>query len=44
VNVFLLGRLDRRYGDRAFHVHRTRETRPVAASWAKRAHTGMMNA
>jgi len=25
-------------------VHLTREGRPVAASWAKRAHTGMMNA
>lgn len=41
---WLLGRLDRRFGDRAFYVHLTRETRPVAASWAKRAHTGMMNA
>ncbi len=40
----LLGRLDRRFGDRAFYLHLTRETRPVAASWAKRAHTGMMNA
>jgi hypothetical protein len=41
---WLLGRLDRRFGDRAFYVHLTRETGPVAASWAKRAHTGMMNA
>ncbi len=41
---WLLGRLDRRFGDRAFYVHLTRETRPVAASWATRAHTGMMNA
>jgi hypothetical protein len=41
---WLLGRLDRRFGDRAFYVHLTRETRTVAASWAKRAHTGMMNA
>jgi hypothetical protein len=41
---WLLGRLDRRFGDRAFYVHLTRATRPVAASWAKRAHTGMMNA
>ena len=41
---WLLGRLDRRFGDRAFYVHLTRETHPVAASWAKRAHTGMMNA
>jgi hypothetical protein len=41
---WLLGRLDRRFGDRAFYVHLTRDTRPVAASWAKRAHTGMMNA
>jgi len=41
---WLLGRLDRRFGDRAFYVHLTREVRPVAASWAKRAHTGMMNA
>ncbi len=42
--AWLLGRLDRKYGDRAFYVHLTRETGPVAASWAKRAHTGMMNA
>jgi len=41
---WLLGRLDQRFGDRAFYVHLRRETRPVAASWAKRAHTGMMNA
>ncbi len=41
---WLLGRLDRRFADSAFYVHLTRETRPVAASWAKRAHTGMMNA
>ena len=41
---WLLGRLDRRFGDRAFYVHLTRATRPVAESWAKRAHTGMMNA
>jgi hypothetical protein len=41
---WLLGRLDRRFGDRAFYVHLTRETRTVAESWAKRAHTGMMNA
>jgi hypothetical protein len=42
--AWLLGRLDRRYGDGAFYVHLTRETAPVAASWAKRSHTGMMNA
>lgn len=41
---WLLGRLDRKYGDHAFYVHLTRETGPVAESWAKRAHTGMMNA
>ena len=41
---WLLGRLDRRFGDRAFYVHLTRAVEPVAASWAKRAHTGMMNA
>jgi hypothetical protein len=41
---WLLGRLDRKFGDRAFYVHLTRDIGPVAASWAKRAHTGMMNA
>ena len=41
---WLLGRLDRKYGDRAFYVHLTREVAPVAASWAKRSYTGMMNA
>jgi hypothetical protein len=42
--AWLLGRLDRRFGDRAFYVYLTRDTAPVAASWAKRAHTGIMNA
>lgn len=41
---WMLGRLERRFGDRAFYVHLTREVGPVAASWAKRSHTGMMNA
>ena len=41
---WLLGRLDRRFGDRAFYVHLTRQVEPVAASWAKRSYTGMMNA
>jgi hypothetical protein len=41
---WLLGRLDRRFGDRAFYVHLTRDVTPVAASWAKRSYTGMMNA
>jgi hypothetical protein len=41
---WLLGRLDRRFGDRAFYVHLVRDVAPVAASWAKRSHTGMMNA
>ena len=42
--VLSVGRLDRKYGDSAFYVHLTRDVGPVAASWAKRAHTGMMNA
>ncbi len=41
---WLLGRLDRRFGDRAFYVHLTRDPEKVAASWAKRSYTGMMNA
>ncbi len=41
---WLLGRLDRKYGDRAFYVHLTRNVRQVAASWARRSYTGMMNA
>lgn len=32
--AWLLGRLDRKYGDRAFYVHLTRDVGPVAASWA----------
>lgn len=42
--AWLLGRLDRKYGDRAFYVHLARDARAVAASWARRSHTGMMNA
>lgn len=41
---WLLGRLDRRFGDRAFYVHLTRDVERVAASWARRSYTGMMNA
>ena len=41
---WLLGRLDRTYGDSAFYVHLTRDPSLVAASWAKRSYTGMMNA
>ncbi len=41
---WLLGRLDRKYGDRAFYVHLTRNPAQVAASWARRSYTGMMNA
>ena len=41
---WMLGRLDRKYGDGAFYVHLTREPALVAASWAKRSYTGMMNA
>jgi hypothetical protein len=41
---WLLGRLDRRFGDRAFYVHLTRDVAPVATSWARRSHTGIMNA
>lgn len=33
---WLLGRLDRAYGDSAFYVHLTREPEKVAASFAKR--------
>ena len=41
---WLLGRLDSRFGDRAFYVHLARDVEPVAVSWAKRSYTGMMNA
>jgi hypothetical protein len=41
---WMLGRLDRKYGDSAFYVHLTREASLVSASWAKRSYTGMMNA
>jgi hypothetical protein len=41
---WMLGRLDRKYGDDAFYVHLTRAVGPVAASWATRSYTGMMNA
>ncbi len=41
---WVLGRLDRAYGDRAFYVHLTREEGLVARSWARRAHAGIMSA
>jgi len=42
--AWLLGRLDRSFGNRAFYVHLTRDVGQVASSWARRSHTGMMNA
>lgn len=41
---WLLGRLDRVYGDRARYVHLTRELEGAAASFAKRAGFGIMKA
>ena len=41
---WLLGRLDRRFGNQACYVHLTRDNERVAASWARRSYTGMMNA
>lgn len=41
---WLLGRLDRRYGDRAFYVHLDRDHAAVAASFAKRKDYGIMKA
>jgi len=41
---WLLGRLERAYGDRAAYVHLTRERTAAAASFAKRAGFGIMKA
>ncbi len=41
---WLLGRLDRTYGDRAFYVHLTRERTDAAASFARRRDFGIMKA
>lgn len=42
--AWLLGRLDRAYGDRARYVHLTRDPDATAASFAKRAGFGIMKA
>lgn len=41
---WLLGRLDRHYGDRAAYVHLTRDPEEVAQSFAKRAGQGILRA
>jgi len=41
---WLLGRLDKLYGDEAIYVHLRRDTEAVAASYAKRDGTGIMRA
>lgn len=41
---WLLGRLDRAYGDRAWYVHLTREPEGAAESFARRADFGIMKA
>ncbi len=41
---WLLGRLDKVYGDDAFYVHLTRDVEAVVASYAKRDGTGIMQA
>ncbi|MEO5342564.1 MAG: hypothetical protein H7842_04375 [Gammaproteobacteria bacterium SHHR-1] len=41
---WLLGRLDQRYGDRAFYVHLSREPEATIASFARRREFGIMRA
>jgi hypothetical protein len=41
---WLLGRLDRTWGDRAAYVHLTRDADEVARSYAARAHQGILKA
>ena len=41
---WLLGRLDREYGDDAYYVHLTRDTRETAFSYANRHGSGIINA
>src|SRR5262249_21831625 len=41
---WLLGRLDQVYGDEAFYVHLKRDVQAVAASYARRDGTGIMQA
>ncbi|MCU7933290.1 MAG: hypothetical protein KZQ99_00230 [Candidatus Thiodiazotropha sp. (ex Dulcina madagascariensis)] len=41
---WLLGRLDRRYGDDAFYVHLSRDRQASMDSFIKRAHFGIMKA
>ncbi|MGQ0697376.1 MAG: hypothetical protein ACT4PZ_03940 [Panacagrimonas sp.] len=42
--AWLLGRLDRAYGDRPFYVHLKRDLRETAASFANRYDVGMLKA
>lgn len=42
--AWLLGRLDAAWGDRAAYVHLTRDPEEVAASFAARAHQGILKA
>lgn len=41
---WILGRLDEKYGDRAFYVHLTRNENNVAASFGKRIDFGILKA
>jgi hypothetical protein len=41
---WLLGRLDKRYGDNAYYVHLTRDRKASVTSFVKRAHFGIMKA
>jgi hypothetical protein len=41
---WMLGRLDRQYGDRAFYVHLSRDLQESANSFVRRAHFGIMQA
>lgn len=36
--TWVLGRLDKQYGDEAYYVHLTRDPEKVAASWSRRFH------
>jgi hypothetical protein len=41
---WVLGRLERHYGDHAFYVHLTRERQSCSESFIKRSHFGIMKA
>lgn len=41
---WMLGRLDRQFGNNAFYVHLSRDTRESANSFVRRAHFGIMKA